>query len=78
MGELRKIVQGTLLENEPMSNHTSYGIGGPADAYITPKDRYDLAEILISFVAEEGGDWNAYKKYTPKKVMEIFKRVFLD
>lgn len=46
MGELRKIVQGTLLENEPMSNHTSYGIGGPAGAYITPKDRCDLAEIL--------------------------------
>ena len=46
MGELRKIVQGTLLENEPMSNHTSYGIGGPASAYITPKDRCDLAEIL--------------------------------
>ena len=46
MEELRKIVQGTLLENEPMSNHTSYGIGGPAGAYITPKDRFDLAEIL--------------------------------
>jgi UDP-N-acetylmuramate dehydrogenase len=46
MGELRKIVQGTLLENEPMSDHTSYGIGGPAGAYITPKDRSDLAEIL--------------------------------
>jgi len=46
MGELRKIVQGTLLENEPMSDHTSYGIGGPAGAYITPKDRCDLAEIL--------------------------------
>ena len=46
MGELRKIVQGTLLENEPMSNHTSYGIGGPASAYITPKDRGDLADIL--------------------------------
>ena len=46
MGELRKIVQGTLLENEPMSNHTSYGIGGPAGAYITPKDRCDLAGIL--------------------------------
>ena len=46
MGELRKIVQGTLLENEPMTNHTSYGIGGPAGAYITPKDRCDLAEIL--------------------------------
>ena len=46
MGELRKIVQGTLLENEPMSDHTSYGIGGPAGAYITPKDRSDLAKIL--------------------------------
>tara|TARA_A100001037_G_C15145975_1_gene636341 strand:+ start:1697 stop:2614 length:918 start_codon:yes stop_codon:yes gene_type:complete len=46
MVELRKIVQGTLLENEPMSLHTSYGIGGPAKAYITPKDRQDLAEIL--------------------------------
>lgn len=46
MGELRKIVQGTLLENEPMSDHTSYGIGGPAGAYITPKDRCDLAGIL--------------------------------
>jgi len=34
--------------------HTSYGIGGPAAAYITPKDRYDLGEILkfanLSFV----------------------------
>ena len=46
MGELRKIVQGTLLENEPMSDHTSYGIGGPAGAYITPKDQCDLAGIL--------------------------------
>jgi len=46
MAELRNIVQGTLLENEPMSRHTSYGIGGPAAAYITPKDRYDLGEIL--------------------------------
>jgi UDP-N-acetylmuramate dehydrogenase len=46
MSDLRKIVQGTLLENEPMSRHTSYGIGGPANAYITPKDRLDLSKIL--------------------------------
>jgi len=46
MAELRNIVQGALLENEPMSKHTSYGIGGPASAFITPKDQYDLAEIL--------------------------------
>ena len=46
MAELRNIVQGTLLENEPMSQHTSYGIGGPASAYIIPKDRNDLSDIL--------------------------------
>ena len=29
-----------------MSKHTYYGIGGPADAYITPKDKNDLSKIL--------------------------------
>ena len=46
MNELRSIVKGSLLENEPMSKHTSYGIGGPASAYITPRDRNDLCSIL--------------------------------
>ena len=44
--ELKSIVEGTILENEPMAFHTSYGIGGPVNAYITPKDRKDLANIL--------------------------------
>ena len=44
--ELRNVVNGSLLENEPMSKHTSYGIGGPALAYITPQDRKDLSSIL--------------------------------
>tara|TARA_A100001011_G_scaffold400153_1_gene512747 strand:+ start:1919 stop:2842 length:924 start_codon:yes stop_codon:yes gene_type:complete len=44
--ELKSIVKGNLLENEPMSKHTTYGIGGPAMAYINPKDRFDLFNIL--------------------------------
>ena len=44
--ELEKMVHGTCLLNEPMSRHTSYGIGGPAGAYITPRDRDDLRRIL--------------------------------
>ena len=44
--ELRNVVNGSLLENEPMSKHTSYGIGGPALAYITPQDSKDLSSIL--------------------------------
>jgi len=46
MAELQSLVQGTIMKNEPMSKHTSYGIGGPVAAYIIPKDRIDLAEIL--------------------------------
>ena len=29
-----------------MKKHTSYGIGGPAEAYIIPKDSDDLVRIL--------------------------------
>tara|TARA_Y100001970_G_scaffold202180_1_gene246115 strand:+ start:333 stop:1244 length:912 start_codon:yes stop_codon:yes gene_type:complete len=44
--QLKSLVKGTIIENEPMSKHTSYGIGGPASAYIIPKDRFDLSNIL--------------------------------
>ena len=44
---LNKRVKGTFLKNEPMAKHTSYGIGGPAQAYITPSDQNDLKQILI-------------------------------
>jgi len=46
MAELKRIVKGSLLEKEPMSAHTTYGIGGPAWAFITPNDETDLSEIL--------------------------------
>ena len=46
METLNTITQGTFLKNEAMAHHTSYGIGGPAKAYVTPKDTFDLADIL--------------------------------
>ena len=46
MQQLKSIVKGSMLENELMSKHTSYGIGGPVSAYIRPKDRSDLEKIL--------------------------------
>ena len=46
MEQLKSFVQGSINENELMSKHTSYGIGGPASAYIIPKDRFDLSNIL--------------------------------
>jgi len=44
--KLIKITKGTLLFEEPMSKHTSYGIGGPAEVYIIPQDSDDLLRIL--------------------------------
>ena len=39
MKTLNNITQGIFLKDEAMTHHTSYGIGGPAKAYIIPKDK---------------------------------------
>ena len=44
--EIKKIAKGIVLFDEPMSKHTSYGIGGPATVYVTPKNKEDLVSIL--------------------------------
>ena len=44
--EIKKIIKGIILFDEPMSKHTSYGIGGPARAYVTPKNKEDLVSLL--------------------------------
>ena len=46
METLSTMTKGSFLKNEAMSKHTSYGIGGPAKAYITPRDKDDLSQIL--------------------------------
>jgi UDP-N-acetylmuramate dehydrogenase len=37
--------------NEPMSRHTSWRVGGPADIFYTPQDRDELAAFLASVPA---------------------------
>ena len=44
-----------VLWDEPMINHTSFKIGGPAAALCAPKDRQQLRE-LVGFVQREGVD----------------------
>ena len=46
MKKLNYITKGIFLKDEAMTRHTSYGIGGPAKAYIIPKDEDDLSNIL--------------------------------
>ena len=53
MTELR----GNLLLDEPMSKHTTWRIGGPADRYYQPADIDDLAAYLSQLPAAEPVHW---------------------
>jgi UDP-N-acetylmuramate dehydrogenase len=51
--QLRQAVQGEILKNEPMSLHTSFKIGGPADWLVLPASEQDVAAVLAY-----AGRWN--------------------
>ncbi len=40
--------RGEIKKNEPLSKHTSFGIGGPADQLAFPVDREDLVALLAA------------------------------
>ena len=44
------------------------------------KDKYDQTVKEITETKEEvqKKDWNAYREYSPEKVMQTFKKVFID
>lgn len=44
MGQIN--IDGTVLLNEPMSRHTTFQVGGPADLYIKPDSASDLQRAL--------------------------------
>lgn len=50
----RKInIRGSLRENEPMSEHTTFRVGGPADLFAEATNAEDLA-ALFAFCRDEG------------------------
>lgn len=50
-------LRGNLLLDEPMSRHTSWRIGGPADRYYQPADINDLAHFLQQLPEGEPVFW---------------------
>jgi UDP-N-acetylmuramate dehydrogenase len=46
-----------IRRNEPMSRHTSWHVGGPAELYFTPRDRTDLAAFLRNVPADMPVSW---------------------
>jgi len=53
--ELEEKMNGTVMWNEPMSRHTSYGIGGPVRGFFYPADEDDL-RVLLQFADHHGLD----------------------
>ena len=46
-----------VRRDEPMSRHTSWRVGGPADVFFTPRDRADLAAFLAQLPADSPLTW---------------------
>jgi UDP-N-acetylmuramate dehydrogenase len=46
-----------VRRGEPMSRHTSWHVGGPADAWFTPRDVDDLSAFLRALPAEVPVTW---------------------
>jgi UDP-N-acetylmuramate dehydrogenase len=46
-----------VRRNEPMSRHTSWHVGGPAEIFFNPRDRTDLAVFLRSIPEDVPVQW---------------------
>lgn len=44
--EIKNLDIGEVLKDEPMCNHTTFRIGGPADIFIRPKDEDSLVKLM--------------------------------
>ena len=50
-------VQGELRRDEPMSRHTSWRVGGPAESFFVPANVDDLANFLVGLDADTPLFW---------------------
>ncbi len=54
--DIRGAINCRIAENEPMSAHTTLGVGGPADVWVEVETEADLA-TLMSLIHEAGMPW---------------------
>ena len=83
-GEVFSLSQGEFsIKNKPVICTDGYYINGHKNLLQNKCIWYNeknLKDMLINFDKKEMAkkDWNAYKDYTPEKVMQIFKKEFID
>lgn len=56
--ELKELQVGKVLEKEPLANHTTIKIGGPADVLVVPKDIQAVRDTM-KVVKKHGVKWTA-------------------
>lgn len=56
INNIRRLTGGVIRRNEPMSAHTTFRTGGPADLYIVPRNTAETAR-LISYFKLNGLDY---------------------
>lgn len=56
--ELKELEVGKVLENEPLSNHTTIKIGGPADVLVIPKNIQAVKDTM-KVIKKHGVKWTA-------------------
>lgn len=54
---LQLLPAASLSFQEPMSNHTTFKIGGPADVLVTPKSIYELKTTLEYCLSRQVPGW---------------------
>jgi len=54
--DLKMIVSGRVAENEPMTGHTTLGVGGPADCFVEVMSEDELA-ALMRYISEKCLPW---------------------
>jgi energy-converting hydrogenase A subunit M len=76
MGEFSTLNKPIICKNIGYAGHVHL----LKDRAIWYEEKDDLIDILENFDKDEMAkkDWNAYREYTPEKVMKIFDEVFLD
>lgn len=51
--EIKDFFEGKILVNEPMANHNSMKIGGPADLMLVPNDKADAISLIMYLEQKE-------------------------
>ena len=47
------VIEGTILEQEPMDRHTTFAVGGPANLFVEPASREEL-RLIVKTARQEG------------------------